>query len=107
MWEVLEAKSCTTTMRPPASWTKKSEEVATRNSSTERNLSLPEDDQIMHLKIGLHLVKIHVLIIFLMSKVSKVSCMKYSRINCMHVRGVERNTCTVHILYTALLFQAH
>ena len=39
-------------------------------------------------------------------KGSKVWCMKYSRINCMHVRGVERNTCTVHILYTALLFQA-
>ena len=42
--------------------------------------SLPEDDQIMHSKIGLHLVKIHVVIIFLMSKVSKVLCVKYSRI---------------------------
>ena len=81
-------------------------EVVSRNSSPERNLSLPEDDQIMHSKIGLHLVKIHVLIIFLMSKVSKVLCVKYSRINCMHVGGVERSTCTVHILYTALLFQA-
>ena len=107
MWEVLEAKTCTTTKGSPASWTKKSKEVASRNSSPERNPSLPEDDQIMHSKIGLHLVKIHVLIIFLMSKVSKVLCVKYSRINCMHVRGVERSTCTVHILYTALLFQAH
>ena len=87
---------------PRASWTKKSKEVVPRNSITERNPSLPEDDQIMHSKIGLHLVKIHVLIIFLMSKVSKVLCMKYSRINCMHVRGVERNTCTC----TVLLFQA-
>ena len=76
------------------------------NSSPERNPSLPEDNQIMHSKIGLHLVKIHVLIIFLMSKVSKVLCVKYSRINCMHVGGVKRSTCTVHILYTALLFQA-
>ena len=73
-----------------------------RNSITERNLSLPEDDQIMHSKIALHLVKIHVLIIFLMSKVSKVSCMKYSRINCMHVGGVEKNTCT-HIIYCIII----
>ena len=62
MWEVLEAKTCTTTKGPPASWTKKSKEVASRNSSPERNLSLSEDNQIMHSKIGLHLVKIHVCI---------------------------------------------
>ena len=34
-----------------------------------------------------------------MTKVSKVWCMKYSRINCMHVGGVEKNTCT-HIIHT-------
>ena len=103
--EILEPVSpplpCTT-KGPLATWTMKSKEVAPRNSSTERNPSLPEDNQIMHSKIGLHLVKIHVLIIFLMSKVSKVLCMKYSRINCIHVGGVERNTCT-HIIYRIII----
>ena len=46
-------------IRPPVSWTKKNKEVAPRNPSTQRNPSLPEDDQIMHFKIGPHLVKIH------------------------------------------------
>ena len=105
--EVLEAKTCTTMTGPPASWTKKGEEVAPRNPSTQRNPSLPEDDQIMYSKIGLHLVKIHVLINFL---VWCLRCQKYhvwnivESIVCMSEvsKGIH-----VHILYTALLFQAH
>ena len=38
-----------------------------------------------------------------MSKVSKVWCMKYSRINCMHVGGVKRNTYYTLHYYSRLL----
>ena len=64
-WQVLEAKTCTTTMGPSASWTKKGEEVVPKNSGTQGNTALPEDHKIVHTKPSLHLVKIHVFIIFL------------------------------------------